>query len=376
MCFNFIRDLTDPEGRKPFIRNPDMKTNGKEKMNMKKLLALLLALCMVLALAACGSDAAQPKTEDKTPAAEANTESAQKVDWPKKNITIIVGYGAGGDTDLAARVLADALSTKLGVSVIVENLTGGSGVVGRTELLARGSDGYTLMFDQPASSITQVLMGNTTYELEEAGEPIAVVGTSPLALTIAKDNPKGITNMDEFIAYAKDHPGELTYAVPGQFVMAHLAALNAFGTLGINVTSVPTGGTADCVTETLGKHVDAMCAPYSGVAQYVESGDMILLAASAPSEFLPEGAPLMDQFGVADFSTWYGVWTGEGVDPAVITVVANALDECLKDEALLKSLADLGIEVNFKNTADAQAQVAAYADIIKNALIAGGALSA
>ena len=330
-----------------------MKTNRKEKMNMKKLLALLLALCMVLALAACGSDAAQPKTEDKTPAAEANTESAQTVDWPKKNITIIVGYGAGGDTDLAARVLADALSTKL-----------------------RGSDGYTLMFDQPASSITQVLMGNTTYELEEAGEPIAVVGTSPLALTIAKDNPKGITNMDEFIAYAKDHPGELTYAVPGQFVMAHLAALNAFGTLGINVTSVPTGGTADCVTETLGKHVDAMCAPYSGVAQYVESGDMILLAASAPSEFLPEGAPLMDQFGVADFSTWYGLWTGEGVDPAVIAVIANALEECLQDEALLKSLADLGIEVNFKNTADAQAQVASYADIIKNALIAGGALGA
>lgn len=348
-------------------------------MIMKKLLALLLALCMVLALAACG-DAAQPKTEDKTedktPAAEANTESAQKVDWPKKNITIIVGYGAGGDTDLAARVIADALSAKLGVSVIVENLTGGSGVVGRTELLARGSDGYTLMFDQPASSITQVLMGNTTYELDEAGEPIAVVGTSPLALTIAKDNAKGITNMDEFIAYAKDHPGELTYAVPGQFVMAHLAALNAFGTLGINVTSVPTGGTADCVTETLGKHVDAMCAPYSGVAQYVESGDMILLAASAPSEFLPEGAPLMDQFGVADFSTWYGFWTGEGVDPAVIAVVANALDECLKDEALLKSLADLGIEVNFKNTADAQAQVVAYADIIKNALTAGGALGA
>ena len=340
---------------------------------MKKLLALLLALCMVLALAACGGEAAEPKTEAKT---EANAEPAKTVDWPKKNITIIVGYGAGGDTDLAARVIADALSSKLGVSVIVENLTGGSGVVGRTELLARGSDGYTLMFDQPASSITQVLMGNTTYALDEAGEPIAVVGTSPLALTIAKDNAKGITNMDEFIAYAKDHPGELTYAVPGQFVMAHLAALNAFASLGINVTSVPTGGTADCVTETLGKHVDAMCAPYSGVAQYVESGDMILLAASAPSKFLPEGAPLMDQFGVADFSTWYGFWTGEGVDPAVIAVLAGALDECLKDETLLKSLSDLGIEVNFKNTADAQAQVTAYAEIIKNALTAGGALGA
>ena len=103
---------------------------------------------------------------------------------------------------------------------------------------------------------------------------------------------------------------------------------------------------------------------------------MILLAASAPSEFLPEGAPLMDQFGVADFSTWYGLWTGEGVDPAVIAVIANALEECLQEEALLKSLADLGIEVNFKNTADAQAQVTAYADIIKNALTAGGALGA
>ena len=349
---------------------------------MKKILALILALCMVFALAACGQQAApasepaaaEPAAAEPAAAEPAAAEPAAAVDFPTKNITIIVGYGAGGDTDLAARVIADALSAKLGVSVVVENLTGGSGVVGRTEMLARGNDGYTLMFDQPASPITQVLMGNTSYGLDENGTPIAVVGTSALALCVAKDNAKGIASMDDFIAYAKDHPGELTYAVPGQFVMAHLAALNCFASLGITVTNVPTDGTATCITETLGGHVDALCVPFAGVAQYLQSGDMILLSASAPSEFLPEGADLMSNHGVADFATWYSFWTGVDADPAVVAILADALNEVLSDEAVLESLAGFGIEVNFKGPEETAAQVAEYADIIKGALEAGGAL--
>ena len=323
---------------------------------MKKLLSLILALCLVLGMAVTAS-----------------ADTGKTVDWPKKNITIIVGFGAGGDTDLGARILADALSSKLGVSVVVENLAGGTGVVGRTEMLSRESHGYTLMFDQQGSPITQVLLGNSTYELEEAGIPVSVVGIASLALCVAKDNAKGIKTMEDFIAYAEEHPGELTYAIPGQFTAAHLAALSAFTSLGINVTSVPTDGTATCVTEVLGKHVDALCVPFSGAMQYVQSGDMILLGLSAPSVFAEEDAPVLSDFGAKEYNTWYCLWTDTGTDPAVVEILDNAVAECLQDEDVVKSLTDLGIQVAYENAEESLATVEAYRDIIRDALITGGA---
>lgn len=345
---------------------------------ISKILTLVLALCMVLALAACGSSAAPAATT--APAADGDAAAdtgaaAPAIDWPKKNVTIIVGYGAGGDTDLAARVLADALSNKLGANFVVNNLAGGSGVVGRTELLANDGDGYTLMFDQPGSPITQVLMGNTTYELDEAGTPIAVVGVSPCALCVKKDNALGINNMDDLIAYAQANPGKLTYAIPGQFTSAHLAALNAFSALGVEATSVSTDGTATCVTEVLGNHVDAMIVPLSGAQQYIASGDMILVGLSAPSDFEPD-APLLSAYeGVSDYNTWYSIWGGNGMDPTLAQYISEQIGAVLEDEALAKSLADLGIEVQFQDYAATVETANNYRTIIKDALVAGGALS-
>ena len=335
-----------------------------------RILSIIVALCMTVCLSACGSSK-PTTTEDPTA-----TNTATTVDWPKKNITFIVGYGAGGDTDLAARILADALTTKLGVSVIVENLTGGSGVVGRTELLSRDSDGYTLMFDQPSSPITQVLVGNTTYGLDEAGTPIAVVGVSACALCVSKDNPHGIKTMDDFIAYATEHPGELTYAIPGQFTSAHLAALNAFAALGIDAASVSTDGTATCVTEVLGGHVDALIVPLSGVDQYLKSGDMVLLGLSAPSAFADADAPVLSSYeGVSDYNTWYSIWAGNDLDPTLAQYISEVFGEVLQDEAVAKSLSDLGIETKFEDYTSTQKTVIDYHTIIQDALVAGGALT-
>lgn len=345
---------------------------------MKKVIVFILTLCMVLALAACGTTAtptATPAPEASNSAPVATAEPPATVDWPKKNIKIIVGYGAGGDTDLAARILADAMSNKLGVSVIVENLAGGTGVVGRTELLANDPDGYTLMFDQFGSPITQVLMGNTTYTLEEPGTAVCAAGVSALALCVAANNAQGIKTMDDLIAYATDHPGELTYSTPGQFTFAHLAALAAFDKIGIELTSVSTDGTATAITEVLGNHVNALCVPYAGVKQYVESGDMILLGLSGPSDFAPEGSPVLTDYGAEEIYTWYSMWAPNGMDPAVSEAISAAVGECLEDEAVLKGMNDINIEVDFQDYTAFQDVVANYREIIKSALVAGGALT-
>lgn len=345
---------------------------------MKKALVFILVLCMILALAACGTPAttiATPTPEGGATGTENTAEPSVKVDWPKKNVKIIVGYGAGGDTDLAARIIADAMSNKLGVSVIVENLSGGTGVVGRSELLVNDADGYTLMFDQFGSPITQVLMGNATYTIEEAGTPVCAAGVSALALCVSAKNAQGIETMDDLIAYAKDHPGELTYSTPGQFTFAHLAALSAFDKIGIELTSVSTDGTSTAVTEVLGNHVNAICVPYSGIKQYVESGDMILLGLSGPSAFAPDDSPVLTAYGADEIYTWYSLWAPNGMDSAVSEAISAAVGECLADEAVMKRMTDINIEVDFQDYTAFQDVVTEYRDIIKNALVAGGALA-
>ena len=351
---------------------------------MKKLLALLLAAAMVLALAACGGNSAPAATQApaaQAPAAEAPAEApaeepaAPAIDWPTKTIRIIVGYAAGGDTDLGARIVADALSAKLGVSVIVENLTGGTGVVGRTELLANDPDGYNLMFDQFGSQITQVLLGNTTYAIDQAGTPIAGVGVSALALCVAKDNPMGITNMEDFIAYAEANPGEMTYSTPGQFTFAHLVALATFADLGIDLVSVATDGTATAVTEVLGGHVSALCVPLSGVQQYLESGDLILMGLSGPSELAPADSPLLTDYGADEIYTWYALSGPNDMDPALAQAISDAVADVMADEAVISSLTDIKIETNFVPYKEFVDLVVDYRDILKGALVAGGAIA-
>ena len=344
---------------------------------MKKTLAMLLALTMLLALCACGAKTEAPAAAPaETPAeapAETPAEAPATVDFPKGNITIIVGYNAGGDTDLAARIVGDALAKELGVNVVVENLAGGSGVVGRTEMLNREADGYTLVFDQFGSAITQVLMGNTTYDLEGAGTPVAGVGVSALALAIASNNAQGIKTMEDFIEYAKTTNVMIT--TPGQWTFAHLVMLDAFNKIGIPGEGVPGGGTADAVTQALGGHVDACIVPYAGVSAYLESGDLTLLGLSGETVFAPEGSPLLTDLGANEMHTWYGIWTNNGVDEAVVKILSDAIVKVLGQAEVSEGLAKLGIEINAQDYVEFGQTVVDYAPFMENALRAGGAIA-
>lgn len=348
---------------------------------MKKILALLLALSMIFALCACGSSAAPAATEapaadpaEPAAPAEPAEPAAPAVDWPTKNIRFLVGFAAGGDNDLFCRILADALGKKLGVNTVVEDLPGGSAVVARTELLANEPDGYTLMLDQYGSCISQVLMGNTTYSMEEAGTQICALGKSAIAFCVRPDNSKGIQTMDDLIAYAKDHPGELKISTPGQVTFAHLAALNIFKTYGIECTFVPANGSAEAVTQVLGGHVDAIVFPVPGATQYIESGDLIYLAITGESEFAPD-APLCSDFGdVATWYTMYTMWGPADMDEELTAYIAQAIGECLEDPEVVEAVKNITIEVAFSDVDEANEITENYRGLLKDALIAGGAI--
>ena len=160
---------------------------------ISKILTLVLALCMVLALAACGSSAAPAATT--APAADgdaaADTGAAgSAIDWPKKNVTIIVAT-ARWRHDLAARAPPTLCPNKLGANFVVNNLAGGSGVVGRTELLANDGDGHPSCLTSRVPPITQVLIGQHHLSLTRPAHRGSSV-FPPAPLWVKKDNALGI----------------------------------------------------------------------------------------------------------------------------------------------------------------------------------------
>ena len=363
---------------------------------MKKYLALLLALAMIFTLCACGNQSTPAPSKDNGPAqndppaeAPGNSEPAEApenseptepeaptVDWPTKNIRFIVGFAAGGDNDLFCRILADALGKKFGVNTVVEDIPGGSAVVGRTELLSNDPDGYTLMLDQYGSCISQILLGNTTYAMDEAGTQICALGKSAIAYCVRPDNDKGIKNMEDFINYAKEHPGELTVVTPGQVTFAHLASLNIFKSYGIEVTYVPANGTGEALTQVLGGHVDAITTPVPGVTQYIESGDLIYLGVSGESMYAPE-APLCSDYGddIATWYTMYTLWGPAGMDEDLTAYIAKAVGEVMADPEVVAAIENITLEAEFSDVAEGNEITENYRGLIKDAMIAGGLIT-
>ena len=182
--------------------------------NVKKLFAALLVTAMALStLTACGS-----KTE--TPSADASTDSDNSaatttVDYPTKDITVVVPYGAGGTTDLCVRGVLDAVDKSVVTkNFIVSNVTGGSGLVGASQFVNAKSDGYTIGVLNCDLVLNNVL-GNTDITSDQF-VPLACIENDPYLFVVSKDAP--YQTFEEFVDYAKAHPGEVTVADTGAAV--------------------------------------------------------------------------------------------------------------------------------------------------------------
>lgn len=221
----------------------------------KKILALFVALVMVFTLCACGQDT-PPANDGGNDSSNEDGQNASTVDYPTRTITIIVPFGAGGDTDLAARIVQEKLMDVLDCTIVINNVSGGSGVIGHTQMLASEPDGYTLMINQLGSHVTQTQLGNTTYEYDDS-TVIAGLGSFPQCFVVPADSEW--ETFQDMIDWALEHPGELTYGTQGVGGLGHTCALDALCSLGVEAQDVAFSNTAESVTAVLGKHVMMTC---------------------------------------------------------------------------------------------------------------------
>ncbi|UUZ62652.1 tripartite tricarboxylate transporter substrate binding protein [Polaromonas sp. P1-6] len=263
--------------------------------------------------------------------------------FPKRSVTIVVPYSAGGATDHLARVVGLKLSKIWGQPVVVENRAGGGTIIG-TQLVSKAQpDGYTLLFTSYGYTANPVLRKNLPYT-SAAFRPVALLGSGHNVLLVTnrlKDKP-----LKELIADAKARPGSLKMASSGLGSSPHIGAELFARLTGIDYTHIPYKGQGPAMTDLTAGVVDAMFDGMSSYAQ-VKAGYVgaVAIAARQRHPAAPE-IPTFKELGV-DFvaGTWFGMLAPAGTADSVVAKINADMRQALQDEELKAQIAKTGLSV-------------------------------
>ncbi|HWK67267.1 MAG TPA: tripartite tricarboxylate transporter substrate binding protein [Rhizobiaceae bacterium] len=281
-------------------------------------------------------------------AVEANAE-----EFPTRPITLVIPWQAGGIPDTQYRLLADIASQELGQPIVVENKPGGVGTLGPASMAANAKpDGYTISYVGTGVYRTPFLL-KTTYDPRTDFTYIGGVGQYLFGVVVRADSP--LKSWEDFVNYAKENPGKLTYTTFGVNSPLHLAMEQISATLGIKLKHIPSRGNAENNAAVLGGHVMAS-ADGSAWAPLVESGDFRLLVTWGENRTKrwPD-VPTLKEVGVDMVETMpYGLAGPAGMDPAVVDCIYAAFDKAIHDPRHLAMLEKFDMTLFEKNPAEFQ----------------------
>ena len=264
--------------------------------------------------------------------------------WPAKTIKIIAPVQPGGGVDLVARLVADRLGKVLGQSIIVENMSGGGGIVGSQAAARAAPDGYTLMLGYVGTHGTNPALRKLPYDAIKDFTPIAMVGGTPNILVVNPAVPAN--NLKEFIAYAKANPNTVSYGSSGQGTLTHLAMEQLKEEAGINVAHAPYRGIGPALTDLLGAQTQAVFPGLAAALPHIKAGKLRPLAITGAARHpLMPNVPTLAELGYTGFDgvQWYGIVGPAKMPPALVKrlnteinklIVAPELKEKLSGEAL------------------------------------------
>ena len=268
--------------------------------------------------------------------------SANEANWPTKPIKLVVGYAAGGATDVVARLVANKMGGELGQSIIVDNRTGANSNVG-AEIVARApADGYTLYVYTIANTINASLYNKLGYDPIKDFEPIGMMAKIPNLLVVNPSLP--IHSVQDYIKYAKESKDGITFASSGSGSSIHLSGEMFKMKTGLNMLHVPYRGSAPAVSDLLGGQVQSMFDNSPSSMPHVKAGKLRALAITSKERSpLPPDVPTIAESGFPGFEvqSWFGLSAPAGTPDAVIKRLNTALNTALKDPTIKQRLADL-----------------------------------
>ena len=266
-------------------------------------------------------------------------------DWPTKPIHMMVGFGAGGGTDVATRIVAEPLGEVLGQRIVVENKPGAGGTIAG-DLVAKGSkDGYNALMISTGHTVSAAMIKSQAYDAVKDFTPVGIIANSAIAVVVPKDSPAN--DLQGLIEFIKKEPGKYNYATIGVGSTQHLTAELFRQRAGLQAQAVSFRTTGEVVTALLRKDVAFAVDLAHAVKGQVASGELRLLALATGKRFpsIPN-VPTMIEAGMPGFEVngWYGMVYPAGVPAEVIAKTHKALTSVLSRDTVKKQLENIGAE--------------------------------
>ena len=279
---------------------------------------------------------------------------AQATDWPAKPVTVVVGYAAGGNTDVMARMASKKLTEDLKQSFVVENRIGAGGALAAAYVAQAAPDGYTLFFAAAPQIAIVPQLQKVNYDPKNDFTPVSVFGTGPFILGINSSIPAKIA---EFVTYAKTR--KINYGSSGAGSVAHLAGALFVNRAGLDAVHVPFRGSGQVTAALLGGQIDMFFGNASDLVPQAENGKVTLLGVATPQRMkqLPNVPTIGETYPSTSLESWNGFLVPAKTPPEIIDKLAKHVIAAAKDPATVVQLNALGIEANGTTPEEFAAQI-------------------
>ena len=266
--------------------------------------------------------------------------------YPTRPIRIVAPSTPGDAPDVIARLLAERMTAALGTSVIVENHPGAGGVVGSDIVAKAPADGYTLIIGNAGShGINAAVYTKLPYDIQKDFAAVSQVAVSPNVLVVNPQLP--VTNLQQFIAYAKARPGQLSYASGGNGSSAHMSMELFKSMAGVDLVHIPYKGSSPALTDVVSGQVAAMFVNLPPALPLVKAGKLRALAVTtrARSPLLPD-VPTVQGSGLAGYETvaWFGILAPAATPKEVIARLSAEIAKIVRTPEMRERLLALGAE--------------------------------
>ncbi len=273
----------------------------------------------------------------------AATSSAQGQSYPKKPITLVVGFPPGGQTDVTARTVASRLSEGIKQPVIVENRPGAGGNVAAGQVARADNDGYTILFTQIAThGVAPSLYRKLSYDAKKDLLPVIHLCNVPTMLVVTLSLP--VKSVPELIEYLRNNPDKVNYASGGNGTSDHVSAELFKSMTKTQMTHIPYKGGSAAFPDLISGKIQVMFSPVVSVYPFVKSGQVRALGVGSKTRvpMAPEVPTIAESVPGFEVNSWFGIAVPKGTPSNVITVLNQAFSKVLQQEETRKQLYNLG----------------------------------
>lgn len=298
--------------------------------------------------------------------------SALAQDWPTRPVRILIGFGAGGGTDVATRIVADGLSELLKQQFVVENRVGAGGTIAGGAVKQSPNDGYTMLSISMGHAVSAVMVKNVPYDPVNDFATVGIFTNSAFVVAVPKNSPA--TDLKSLIEYVNKQPGKLNYSTVGLGSTQHLIAEDLRQRTKMNAQAVSYRTTGDVVSALLRGDAAFAVELYHAIRGQVDSGDLRLVAVATPMRWPGiTNVPTVAESGVSGigYLGWYGLVFPAGTSQPIVDKMHKSLQTVLAGDSVKKRLEGVGAVANLSTPAEfkkvIESDIKGFGEVAKNA---------